>query len=158
MITRLAPDARTLIAAAEAEARTSRSAVVEAEHLLLAMSAMPETDAGRVLDSVGLSHDAIAEALKREFESSLAAAGVSVRAGGLGVPSPGPVRRLRLGASFTSAMTRSVTVAHGSRQIRPAHLLLGVLGAHVGTVPRALQLAGVDRVELRTRTEDTLAR
>jgi hypothetical protein len=35
--------------------------------------------------------------------------------------------------------------------------LLGVLGAPVGTVPRALDLAGVDRSGLIARTEQSLA-
>ena len=149
MVTRLAPDARSLFKSAEAEARTSRSALVETEHLLLAMSARPDTDAGQVLAEVG-------HALSREFESTLATAGVSVVAKNLGRPSPEPTRRLRLSASFKSAMERSVTEAKGSRQIRPAHLLLGVLGAQMGTVPRALHLAGVDQAELAVRTEQSL--
>jgi ATP-dependent Clp protease ATP-binding subunit ClpA len=157
MVTRLAPDARTLFATAEREARTTRSPYVEAEHLLLAMSAAPGTDAGRILASVGLTHDAIEQALGQEFAVSLATAGVTVGAGGPLPSSPEPSRRLRLGASFKAAMERSVTAASGSRQIRPAHLLLGVLGARLGTVPRALQLAGVDQVELTTLTRQALA-
>jgi D-alanyl-D-alanine carboxypeptidase len=54
-------------------------------------------------------------------------------------------------------MERSVNAAKGSRQIRPAHLLLGLLGAQVGTVPRALHFAGVNQTELVTLTEQTLA-
>jgi len=158
VVTRLAPDARSLFASAETEARTSRSAVVEAEHLLLAMAARPDTDAGRVLAAAGLTHDTIERALAQEFESSLAVAGVSVVVADLPRPSPEPPRRLRLGASFKSAMERSVTAAKGSRQIRPAHLLLGVLGAQVGTVPRALHVAGVSQTELATLTEQTLSR
>jgi len=157
MVTRLAPDARTLFAAAEDEARASRSPLVEAEHLLLAMSSQHGTDAGDVLASVGLTHESIATALDSEFAASLTAAGVAIDVAALGRPSPEPPRRLRLGASFKAAMQRSVTAAAGSKQIRPAHLLLGVLGAQVGTVPRALELAGIDRSELVTRTEQFLA-
>lgn len=156
MVTRLAPDSRTLFRAAEEEARTSRSALVEAEHLLLAMSARPDTDAGQVLAAVGLDHEAIVAALDRGFAASLAAAGVSVPVESLPQPSPEPPRRLRLGASFKAAMERSVTAASGSRQIRPAHLLLGVLGAHVGTVPRALHFAGVDQDGLTTLAREAL--
>ena len=148
MVARLAPDARSLFKTAEAEARTSRSPLVEAEHLLLAMSSQPDTDAGHVLAFVGLTHRAVQEALDQEFESSLATAGVSVAVDGLGRPSLEPSRRLRLSASFKAAMERSVTAAAGSRQLRPAHLLLGVLGAQVGTVPRARHFAGIDQAEL----------
>jgi len=157
VVTRLAPDARSLFASAEAEARAGRSSVVEAEHLLLAMAARPDTDAGRVLVSVGLTHDVVERALSQEFQASLAVAGVSVVAQDLGRPSPEPPRRLRLSASFKSAMERSVSAAKGSRQIRPAHLLLGLLGAHVGTVPRALHVAGVTQAELAALTEQALA-
>ncbi|GAA2417839.1 hypothetical protein GCM10010404_90460 [Nonomuraea africana] len=36
-------------------------------------------------------------------------------------------------------------------------MLLGVLDIAVGTVPRALALAGVDRGELMARVQETLA-
>ena len=45
-------------------------------------------------------------------------------------------------------MVRAVRAAEDARQIRPAHLLLGVVEAQAGTVPRALHLAGVDQTEL----------
>ena len=50
-------------------------------------------------------------------------------------------------------MQRATTVAkeHGDRYLRPTHLLLGVLAAEEGTVPRALAGAGVDRPDLRRR-------
>jgi D-alanyl-D-alanine carboxypeptidase len=156
MVLRLAPDARSLISTAEVEARTRRSPVVEAEHLLLAMSDVPGSAAADLLASVGLGHEAIEAALSREFESSLAAAGVAVSLDNLSRPSPEPPRHLRLSASFKATMERSVTAAEGSRQIRPAHLLLGILGAQVGTVPRALALAGVDQAELTRKTRESL--
>ena len=39
----------------------------------------------------------------------------------------------------------------------PAHLLLGILRAEVGTVPRALALAGIDRAGLAERVRQALA-
>jgi D-alanyl-D-alanine carboxypeptidase len=53
-------------------------------------------------------------------------------------------------------MVRALRAAEGSRQIRAAHLLLGVLEAQVGTVPRALHLAGVDSSELLDLTRQAL--
>ncbi len=156
MVTRLAPDARSLFPTAEDEARSRRSPVVEAEHLLLALTAQSGSDAARLLASVGLTHADVVTALDREFESSLAAAGVDVTVSGLTPSSPDAPHRLRLGASFKAAMTRSVTAAAGSRRIRPEHLLLGILGAEVGTVPRALRLAGVDQAELAAMTEQAI--
>jgi D-alanyl-D-alanine carboxypeptidase len=36
------------------------------------------------------------------------------------------------------------------------HLLLGILRAEIGTVPRALALAGIDRAHLVLRVEQAL--
>ena len=157
MVTRLAPEARSLFKTAEAQARGSGSPLIEAEHLLLAMCARPDTDAGQVLVSFGLTPAALQEALDQEFVASLAAAGVFVSTGSLGRPSPRPRRHLRLSASSKAAMERAVTAAAGSGRIRPGHLLLGVLGTRVGTVPRALHFAGVDQAEITARTEQALA-
>jgi ATP-dependent Clp protease ATP-binding subunit ClpA len=51
------------------------------------------------------------------------------------------------------AIERAVIVAgkRGQRRITLPNLLLGVLGAEHGRVPRALQLAGIDPHELRAR-------
>ena len=42
-------------------------------------------------------------------------------------------------------------VARSDKRIAGGHLLLGVLAAEAGTVPRALAIAGIDRQELRAR-------
>ena len=157
MVTRLASDARSLFKTAEVEAQSSRSPVVEAEHLLLAIAKQPGSDAGQLLASVGLTHSEVLKALEREFEASLAAAGVSVTVASLARPTPGPGHRVRLGASFKAAMARSVTAAAGSPRIRPEHLLLGILAAEQGTLPRALRLAGVDQAELAALAARALA-
>lgn len=49
-----------------------------------------------------------------------------------------------------------VAAARGDRAIGPGHVVLGVLRAEPGTVPRALAAAGVDRVDLAGRVEATL--
>jgi Clp amino terminal domain, pathogenicity island component len=43
------------------------------------------------------------------------------------------------------------------KDLQPAHLLLGILQAEVGTVPRALALAGIDRTDLADRARRSLA-
>ncbi|GAA2986757.1 Clp protease N-terminal domain-containing protein [Streptosporangium longisporum] len=63
------------------------------------------------------------------------------------------LRRLRPDRARTRLRRRQ-----GKKDLRPAHLLLGVLSAAVGTVLRALALAGVDRAALMDRVEETLAR
>lgn len=51
---------------------------------------------------------------------------------------------------------RGVTAAARRNALRPAHLLLGIVEAQVGTVPRALALAGIDQPDLRARVLQTL--
>ena len=49
-----------------------------------------------------------------------------------------------------------MTGVRKGKDLRPAHLLLGILLAEVGTVPRALTLAGIDRAELIVRIRQAL--
>lgn len=137
------------------EARTDGSATIEAHHLLLSIAAERETVPHQVLASVGLDRQAIREALDREFEHSLSAAGVSLAAFDLPKPSS-PPKLPSPGASTKLALERGFASAARKKDIRPAHLLLGILQAQVGTVPRALALAGVDKAELMARLLQTL--
>jgi D-alanyl-D-alanine carboxypeptidase len=157
MVTRLAKQARVIVRQAEKEAAAAGSPVTESEHLLLAMAAVLGTEAQRVLASAGLDRDSIRDALDREMRQSLGAAGVVVPPGGLPWASQDPARRARIGASSKLALQRALKAATGQRQIRPGHLLLGVLGAQAGTVPRALVLAGADQRDLTARARLALA-
>ena len=65
---------------AREEARAAGSPSVEAEHALLAIAAHRGTEAQRILATAGLDHATILETLDREFEESLAGAGVSLSA------------------------------------------------------------------------------
>jgi D-alanyl-D-alanine carboxypeptidase len=145
---------RTVLDQAGREAQRGSSATIEAQHVLLAIAAQPETMAGRILVAVGLDHRAIGAALDREFEHSLSAAGVSLAAFDLGRPSGDPARVSHLGASVRLALERGVAGVRSGP--RPAHLLLGILRAQVGTVPRALALAGIDRADLLVRVRQAL--
>lgn len=64
----------------------------------------------------------------------------------------------KFGASAKRALERALQVAatHGDRRIQPPHLLLGVLRAGGGTVPRALTMVDVDRAALVERAEKLL--
>jgi ATP-dependent Clp protease ATP-binding subunit ClpA len=132
------------------EARDDGSAAVEAQHLLLAIAAGPDAASRQALAAAGLDHEAIRAALDREFEHSLAAVGVSADAFDLPRPSPGPGRPSRLGASARLAVERGFSGV-GKKNLRPPHLLLGILLAEAGTVARALDLVGVDRAGLAER-------
>jgi ATP-dependent Clp protease ATP-binding subunit ClpA len=144
----------TVRAIEEAEARGSKS--IEAEHLLLALARSPKGLAAATLSDAGLDHAAIERALTAEHEQALAAVGVA----GAGLPravaeSP---KRPRWGASAKRALERAVRASDERRdgRVEPAHILLGVLEAEAGTVPRALAQAGVDPADLDRRTRSAL--
>ena len=65
---------------------------------------------------------------------------------------------LRFGTSAKASLERAAAAAAGARQIQPTHLLLGVLGAQHGTVPRMLALAGVDRAALTEQVRTAIDR
>jgi ATP-dependent Clp protease ATP-binding subunit ClpA len=139
------------------EAQKDGSAAVEAQHLLLAIAIEQEATTHQVLTSAGLDHRAIRDALDREFEHSLSTVGVSAAAFDLPMPSSAPERPQQLGASARLAIERGFTSAGRKKDLQPVNLLVGILQAEVGTVPRALALAGIDRAGLAERARRALA-
>ncbi|MCU1414187.1 MAG: hypothetical protein JWN80_1527 [Microbacteriaceae bacterium] len=134
---------RGLVAACVEEAARRGSTVVEAEHVLLAIAADPDIPASHALAEVGLDHAGLEAALRGERLHSLETAGVEpfdAQSFALGRPTGKP----RWGASVRMAMTRQRRGA-GSREVA---VLIGILRAEIGTVPRALACAGIDRVRL----------
>jgi ATP-dependent Clp protease ATP-binding subunit ClpA len=148
MFERFTRDARAVVKDADTEARRLGSPTIEAEHMLLALARR---------EPFGLDRDEVLSALEAERERSLMAVGIS--AGDFDLP-PTPVTRPRMAASAKIALERSLraSVARSDRRIEAGHILLGVLAAEAGTVPRALSLADIDRDELRTRTAAWLDR
>ncbi|MFF8731009.1 Clp protease N-terminal domain-containing protein [Streptomyces sp. NPDC015171] len=143
-----------VIVRATGEAQDDGSATIDAHHLLLSLAADQGSTAQQVLASVGLDRAAVREALDREFEHSLSMVGVSPATYGL----PGPSRASqhpKMGASARLALERSFASAR-KKDLRSAHLLLGILQAQIGTVPRALALAGIDQVALVDRIRQAL--
>jgi D-alanyl-D-alanine carboxypeptidase len=139
------------------DAHEDGSATIEAHHLLLAIAAEGEGSAPQqVLTSAGLDRRAVRDALDREFEHSLSAAGVSLAAFDLPRPTTTGKPPTQLGASAKLALERGFASVGRKKDLRPEHLLLGILRAQVGTVPRALALAEVDRAELMARLLETL--
>jgi ATP-dependent Clp protease ATP-binding subunit ClpA len=140
---RFARDARAAVLAARAEARTSGQHTVESEHLLLALARRPE---------FGLDRDRLVDALACEEEQSLAAVGVA--AGELEPRTRGRARHEpQFATSAKLALTRAGAGAarRGDRRLTPGHVLLGVIAAEHGRVPRALRIAEIDVDELRAR-------
>ena len=143
---------RTIVRAIE-EATDAGAPSVEAEHLLLAIASEPE-QVGPVLDAFGLDRVAVVAMLAVEREHSLATAGIaSVDVGRLAATP----RRTRpgWGTSAREAIVRGSRFGRRERQrMSEADLLTGILQAELGTVPRALAYAGVDRVALIGRLRD----
>jgi ATP-dependent Clp protease ATP-binding subunit ClpA len=157
MFERFTKDARVVVTDAEAEARAGGIASIEAEHLLLAATRR-DSPAAHALAELGLDREGVVRALEAETERSLLAVGITPSQ----LEPPGPpaptTGRLRAGASFKLALERAlrVAVARGDRKIETGHVVLGVLRAEAGTVPRALELAGVDRAVVADRVAAAL--
>ncbi len=157
MFERFTKAARQIVTDAEAEARTAGMSSIEAEHLLLAATRR-DSPAARALAELGLDHEGVAAALDAESERSLLAVGITPSE----LEPPGPpaatATRPRAAASFKLALERALraALARGDRRIDAGHVVLGVLKAEVGTVPRALELAGFDRAEVSDRVAAAL--
>jgi ATP-dependent Clp protease ATP-binding subunit ClpA len=159
MFERFVKDARrVVIHASQVEAVELGSPTIEAEHLLLALAADAASPAGRLLAENGLDRDGVCAALERETERSLAAVGVGIGEYVLPDRPAAPRRSPRFAASSKRALERAVKVASHRRDghVGAVHLLVGILRADIGTVPRALAAADVDRVALLTRAERLL--
>jgi D-alanyl-D-alanine carboxypeptidase len=148
MFERFTADARAVVmAAAEVEAAQAGARTIEAEHLLLALAAR---------GVAGLDHATVAEALEDEQRRSLAAVGVELDAYDLPAPRR-PHAKPRFGTSAKTALHQALkaALARRDRRIVEGHLLLGVLAAERGTVPRALRIVDLDPAELRARAFGT---
>ena len=145
MFERFTKAARETVTEASLIARDMGAMTIEAEHLLLAVTNSPSPAAG-VLHDAGLDDDGLRAALAAETARSLAAVGVSVE----GLQFSPFVKTPRFGQSAKLALERAlkVALARNDRHIGSTHLTLAVLQPSVGTVPRALDGAGVDRARL----------
>jgi ATP-dependent Clp protease ATP-binding subunit ClpA len=154
MFERFTRDARTVVKAAETQARGLGSQTIEAEHLLLALAA--HEPAVQALADAGLDHEAVLDALDAERVRSLMTVGIS--AADFDLP-PAPVtRHPRLAASAKTTLARSakIAAARSDGRIEADHILLGLLQAEAGTVPRALAAGQVDVDALRARAAASL--
>jgi ATP-dependent Clp protease ATP-binding subunit ClpA len=146
MFERFTKDARRVVKDAAEIATELGATTVEAEHLLLAVT-RGDTPAAIALRTGGLDHDALASALEMETERSLAAVGVAAD-----VPRFSPyVGSPRLATSAKVALEGALreAVARADRYIGAGHIVLALLKPTRGTLPRALDIAGVDRPSLR---------
>jgi ATP-dependent Clp protease ATP-binding subunit ClpA len=137
----------------EVEAKRDGAKSIEAEHMLLALAADPDSDAARLLHEFGLDHQRLASALREERRRTLAFAGITPPDETL-VEATELDCSLSLGTSAKAAVRRALMGAHHDRRrarLRTIDLLAGILEAELGTVPRALAIAGIDRAALISR-------
>jgi ATP-dependent Clp protease ATP-binding subunit ClpA len=159
MFERFTREARAAVKDAEAEARELGSPTIEAEHLLLALTRQdPATAVGRALAEAGLDHDRAAAALDAERERSLTAVGISI--GDFDLPAPHPSTKPRMAAGAKSALEHAlrISLVRADKRIDGGHILLALLRAEAGTVPRALSEAGVDKRELNDLVTAAMSR
>jgi D-alanyl-D-alanine carboxypeptidase len=135
----------------EIEAKADGAKFIEAEHMLLALASNRDSDAGRLLNGAGLDHERLAAALREERRRTLAFAGMSAPDRGR-TEATGLDSSLSLGTSAKMAVRRAVIGSRHDRRrrgrLRGTDLLAGILEADLGTVPRALAIAGIDRAAL----------
>ena len=145
---------RELMTTAIDEAARYGSGVVEAEHILLALLADPASAAARTAAEVGLDHDGFVNALRAERVHSLKAAGITAVDASLLQSTPSrSSQRPTWGASIRTLMDdlRRANRGNQRRRLNELDALAVVLRLELGTVPRALDLAGIDRAALVTR-------
>jgi ATP-dependent Clp protease ATP-binding subunit ClpA len=159
MLSKNATPFHSAVFSARSEARATGSRTIEAEHILLALAGQEGTDAHEILESTGLDHAAIRAALEREFEESLRTVGVSLEDSIPVSETLGPDFRIRFAQSAKLALERGAALERKrfAPHLEPIHLLLGVLYAKAGTVPRILAIAGVDTADLTKRAESALS-
>lgn len=147
MFERFARPAREAVGESTRIARDMGATTVEPEHLLLAVT-RSDTPAARVLAAAGLDEDGLRDALAEETTRSLAAVGVSVDA----LHFSPFVQAPKLGTAAKGVLERAlrVAIARGDKHIGAEHLTLAALQPTRGTVPRALECAGVDRAAIIT--------
>ena len=143
------------------EAKQDAAKFVEAEHMLLTMAANHESTACKLLCESGLTYGELASALHEERRRTLAFAGVEP----LDEKQTATTeldRPLTLGTSAKVAIKRALIASRNGRSRRPCihstELLFGILQAELGTVPRTLAIAGVDRGALIARTTNPMSR
>jgi ATP-dependent Clp protease ATP-binding subunit ClpA len=137
----------------EVEAKQEGAKSIEAEHMLLALASNPDTEDARLLHEFGLDHKRLASALRAERRRTLEFAGISAPDKKL-VEATERDCALSFGTSAKAAVRRALIGAHHNRHrvpLRTIDLLAGILEAELGTVPRALAIAGVDRAALISR-------
>jgi len=145
---------RPVVFAAVEEAVRRGSSEVGPEHLLLALAGFEDSPAAAILADAGLSHAGLDAALDEERRRALAVLGIHDLDPEV-LAATADLRRPSWASSAKEALRRSQGAGARGRRRRTFDLdvLYGIVTANVGTVPRALEYAGVDRDALIGRVE-----
>ena len=135
MFERFVGEARQVALQAHSVAAGLGASSVEAEHLLVSLAGT-QHPAGAALREVGLDSTELHAAIQRDFERVVARVGID--AGGVDVSANCRRTKLGWGASAKRGLERAIEEAkrRGDRKIGCEHILLGLLRAEHGTVPR----------------------
>jgi ATP-dependent Clp protease ATP-binding subunit ClpA len=155
MFEKLGRDARRTVKRGRELALARGSADVEVEHFLLALVEEPAGRAGAAIASLGLTSDAVSHAMDRELVGALAAAGVDATSR-RSSSSPSESRAPRWGQSAKLTLKRALveTLRSGDRTIHDHHLLLAIVSAEAGRVPRLLDELGINADDVRAVLDD----
>jgi len=135
------------------EAKRDGAEFIEAEHMLLALAASPDSEAAKLLHEFGLNHERLVAALREERRQTLAFVGMKATDTKVGATTELDSRP-SMGTSAKVAFRRALMGSRHDRRrarLRGIDLLAGILEAEFGTVPRALAIAGIDRIALLLR-------
>jgi ATP-dependent Clp protease ATP-binding subunit ClpA len=145
--------ASNVVSQFEVEAKLDGAKCIEAEHMLLALATNSESETARLLHDFGLDHGRLSSALREERRRTLAFAGITAPDTKLEEVTELD-SQLSFGTSAKAALRRALLGSrHEGRRLRlrSTDLLAGILEAELGTVPRVLAMAGVDRAALIAR-------
>ena len=144
MFERFSGHLRTTVAGARSIARLQGSPTIEAQHLLLAILDDPSARTARAIRRLGLSKEAVGDAIDRELAGALGAVGVSLESFASTRRVPGSSNP-RWGQSAKLALERTLRAAsdRGDKRLDDRHLLLGLARAEAGVVPRLFELLGL---------------
>jgi ATP-dependent Clp protease ATP-binding subunit ClpA len=142
---RLPQPVRGIFARAVTEAQRRAASAVGPEHLLLALTLQEGSPAAALLAEYGLDHDGLDRALDEEQARSLAVVGIADLDPALLVATR--IAGRPAWASGTREVLRRAQQGGRGRRRGSMELdvLVGVVTANVGTVPRALVYADIDR-------------
>ena len=141
----VARELRGIMVRAQELAAERGAPAAEAEHLLIAIAEHPQSRGGAFLVSNGLDAETLVSAFRAEREHALGAAGIAGFRDSDLTATPRR-RKPRWGASARDSWERGFRMARGGRDhVSSLNLVVGALSAELGTVPRALSLAGIDR-------------